>query len=487
MTRGTDDVGSSGLWETTLDRCAIALYAQIHLAFPFCLKVCRGLRMASASSSHSAPAPCLDTLPADILIAILRLLPVVPRIRTIARLNKRWREFAYRSIDSFNGASVEWTRSACAKALARLSSLTSLDIGTPVPMRLPSTLQHLSVWANSTLKLTGRLPQLSSLSLLTSGHGVAPLLASLDSALRSLRLSSKAYGDTTEIDSFLKSAYLPSLTALSIGIQRTNIDDLIAFYVRHATQLLELTVEAVPPDFIDTIVAQTLPSVRTLNWHLPQGRPSEPRVLESVLSHCPQLTSLHAVDVPEPVPIAVFALQSLYLSHGNLVSANRETLPRFTRLSSLRVRNLTPLAIQLLGERVTQVTACDFTATTDNSTPLKPLHPMRRLQRLHLTMHCPSEALLPVPPLTNLTKLTLSASSFSEQMQTALQFVRVCPALRIIKLVHSTELQTVSDDFLRELDRRGVERLKIPDVCRGEAKLYWLTVVEDKWAVFYTK
>ena len=129
--------------------------------------------MASASlpsSACSAPSPlCLDVLPADILVVILRLLPVVPRIRTIARLNKRWRELAYRSVDSFTNTSIDWARSTCVNALARLPSLTSLDISgttTSRPLRLPTTLRHLGVSLCPSLQLSEPLPaHLTSFSL----------------------------------------------------------------------------------------------------------------------------------------------------------------------------------------------------------------------------------------------------------------------------------------------------------------------------------
>lgn len=413
------------------------------------------------------PTLFLDALPTDILVAILRLLPVVPRIRTIARLNKRWCELAYRSVDSLARKTIDWARQV--NTLARLSSLTSLEIATPSgPVRLPSALTHLGLLVNPqhSLQLLEPIPsQLTSFALLAADFsvGVEPLLARIGSSLRRFRLQFNS-SRLQSLGTFLASAHFPSLTALSIGFPFSVNHDVLAFYSRHSSQLLELTLTYVPLELGREIAAQALPNLHTLDW---QSSLFGSDAVLPLLASCPQLTSVHLRTLPKPIPTLVTALHSLAL-FGFEIPKSRP----FSRLSSLSVLNLDDEDLQAFGEHGTVLTACTISTTpTGVSLQLLP-----RLKNLTLGLFHSPDVLLPIPPLTGLTTLELIRGPLTDQMELALHFVRACPSLRTIKLHSPDGPGLLTEGFLRELDQHGLQVLTSPVACQTQVALHWLVL-----------
>lgn len=119
----------------------------------FCLyKYCNTWCARGGMATHALPALGLNSLPSDILMLILRLLPLVPRVRTISILNKRLRELVYRSIDALTDYPQHRMRYRAPhyyKALSRLTSLTALNLRVtpswPTTYVLPASLRHLGL------------------------------------------------------------------------------------------------------------------------------------------------------------------------------------------------------------------------------------------------------------------------------------------------------------------------------------------------------
>lgn len=105
-----------------------------------------------------------SALPPDVVICIASLVPLVPRVRTLSRLNKQWRTLVYRSIDAILGDAVVSAPRVTAATLARLPSLTSLSLlSCDECLRLPTTLRHLEVGERA--RIGGPFPALTSLIL----------------------------------------------------------------------------------------------------------------------------------------------------------------------------------------------------------------------------------------------------------------------------------------------------------------------------------
>lgn len=438
----------------------------------------------------------LDALPADVLITILRLIPVIPRMRTLATLSKRWNELTYRSVDALLRRSIDevWhIRPRLVSVLSRLPSLTCLDLSSlealPDIIRLPPTLCHLGVLWDSPLKLATPLPSsLTSLELRVAGSGndVAPLLAELASYLCRLKLA--IYGRVTassQLGGFLKAAHFPVLTDLSIGWRSAMSVPLCALYRTHAPQLEALTLLDVPHADQLHIAQHRLPRLRTLSWEAKfTCEPPMPQAVEALLSHCPQLVALHTEFVPQRAHTALRSL-SLDLASDLVSSAvQARDLPHLHSLSAgfIEARDMDALAA--VHELIT---ACDVSlADLADSDALHTLTRLTRLTDLELNVGEPCPALPSLSHLRNLRSLHFTGEPWAVLASLSRQILHDCPALTTITMVCLCEVD--EEDFaqlLTELDQRGVALLQVQhkgQTLRPARQLHWLSVQTSTFA-----
>lgn len=199
-----------------------------------------------------SPPTTLASLPADVIVFhILRRIPLVPRVRTLSRLSKRWYELVYRSIDS-----VAHRSSVVPKELlmlmemlarGRLPSLTSLSVIAMqvAPLHLPSTLRDLELCVSS-VQLATPVPALTSLTLRLSasagagapvGRDIIDLLCAA-TLLRRLHLSLDDGYISLPLLAALPTLRLPLLTDLAPA--DLGCDQFRLLYRQHASQLLAL-------------------------------------------------------------------------------------------------------------------------------------------------------------------------------------------------------------------------------------------------------
>lgn len=387
-------------------------------------------------ATPALPALGLNSLPSDVLMIILRLLPLVPRVRTISILNKRLRELVYRSIDALTDYPQDRMRYRAPhyyKALSRLTSLTALNLRVtpswPTTYVLPASLRHLGLRSRRAITILEPRPALTSLALRVCGKHARDFIAPFVSSLRQLDI----FCVRSETPS-LASLHLPLLIDLAIGPENLSYVT-FDFCVLHATQLETLTLLS-SWKYISLLITCNVhfPRLRTLR--LDAVVDSEIRTL---ILRCPQLTAIHHLTKP--------LLQARSLTTQSI--AIHEWQPCFDDM-------------QVTGD----------VAALASVTYLR-----------SLTIRCP----VPLPPLLNLSalrKLTIIINSTPEALSTLQHFLQYCPQLSKVVIVCAHIAAQQFTAIVRDLDRRGVaefayycnERVRKKDRVVVPMDLHWLLV-----------
>lgn len=294
--------------------------------------------MPQMSYQHASE---LFSLPADLIISILRFIPLLPRVRTISLLCKQCHALVYRSIDTVREMDdrYDYGTPMCltSTVLARLPSLTSLSLSaTEERLRLPASLRHLELYVRGCTCFVGAFPPLTwlSLHLLEHREGVTTIITACASFLVSLELHIAYQSiESPELVSFLTSVHLPSLRYLTIGFKHAHLsNELCAFYGRHASQLETLTVTEAPKEVHAKVGGHDLPNLTELTWR-GSVHPFATD-MDALLARCPKLTALHTCFVPSGVSHALTALRSLALrTSWQLETAELNRFPQLTAVS----------------------------------------------------------------------------------------------------------------------------------------------------------
>lgn len=420
------------------------------------------LAKPSGFFSASMPPVSLNALPADMLLAILRFLPLVPRMRTVGRLSKRWRELAYRSVDSLTDYPLDKLRYRMPpyhKALRWLTSLVRLDLRVtlswPQEYVLPITLRHLALRSWCRITVLEPRPALTSLTLRSYADDVPQFIGLFASSLCRLDLFSSS--KTLRFTAVVAALHLPQLTYLAVGPELD--PHLSAFYRRHASQLEALTIRI--PCSRNTFAHRQMHDI--VNVHLPRLRvlrvvddhrinPVASQLLPLVLLQCPRLTALHTNFAPicGASVLRSFKIVSSWCA-PQLNVADFPQLEAITFSCFYEHKALTNFCCL--------ITACDMSATP---AALLALPTMTRLRSLVISH--PAVALPPLANLAALQELTIISSDAS--CSTLAHFLQYCPGLSKITLSCGALSQGVFNTLLHDLDRRGVAELTY--VCQQQ-------------------
>lgn len=418
---------------------------------------------------------------------ILRLIPLLPRIRALSLLNKRWHSLVYRSIDALHSLSL--SSADLGPLLARLPSLTSMEF-CPGP-KVPTTLRHLELDSSAMRKeliFADPFPALTSLSICGRElRSTIAVLSRLTSSLRRLRLRLEldaAFSHSwPPFGAYLADTHFPSLTDLTIDYERIDYDrrivqlyaHLSTFYGRHAAQLE--TLQLGEQIYNIKISDFDHPRLRTLSW-----TGGNLAILERLSVRAPQLTALHASSRELPTFLHT-ALHSLMIPLLPALAAELHRFPNLASLSNIEFF-LSPLAgiahlahVEHLLER-----AC-LTLTPDVALALPRL---TRLTALSLTLNDAGTTVPPVHGLKALRSLTLTSAvpsvSFVELTSLVRHFLCYCPAISDI-CTANLSLQPDPNaiaGFAHELDQRGAERFAfLFGSMPNNIRTYWVQVVHS--------
>lgn len=426
--------------------------------------------------SSSAAGTRLYALPADVLILILRFLPLVPRVRTVSRLSKHLNALVYRSIDDLSDHTH-----LDGSVLARLTSVTSLRVDADGQDHLlPTTLRTLHIVSNPPdmhSNFPGPLPFVTSLSLSLFGsqRGIADLMAKVATSLRSLQLFiNMSLGPQGRLADYICTVHLPQLSDLRIAFTNANNAPLLAFFRRHALQL-ESLVFIHPPRPASLIADVALSNLTELSF-------APPDMMAGLAVRCPKLTALHSsyIDVPTELP-----LRSLHLT---LLDARLH----HTTLTAIHGVKLDEVSAAKLVPHAHLVKSCTLLGPPSVAF----LSAATRLTSLSIQYDLLSEdAPLAIPSLTELTLVPSKYLDgvFTKEIAVVRRFMRGCPRLTKITASQCSDLAnapTTLMELVSELDARGtVQALVIDNAIDGDdlkiaatsLVMHWLSVEVDSY------
>lgn len=438
--------------------------------------------------SPSLPRPCapsaprLETLPADIIVLILRLLPLVPRVRVVSRLSKHVNALVYRSVDEVSHE-VHHSALQCLSGdvLARLPSLTNLQVHmNGQDLVLPTTLRTLHIVSSGSEALRSRFPAplplvtSLSLSLFGSQDGVTDVITKVAASLKKLFLFiNMSRGPQGPLAECISAIHLPQLAQLSIAFTNADNAALLAFLRRHGPQLKSLGFIH-PPRPASLISDVTLPNLTELH-----SAPSD--MMHGLAARCPKLTALHAnhPNVPTDLPL-------VSLSVDRSIDPHQVTcLPLHKRLAAIRHVEMDECIANALAEHGVAHLAesCDLRG----SPSVAFLSAATRLTSLTIRYNllCADTPLV-FPSLTELTLRPAEEHSgvFTEEVACLQRFLPHCPRLAHITLSQCgdlTDAQETLADLVRELNARSTVRILEVEAADGDDLVSFAASLSPPW------
>lgn len=409
----------------------------------------------------------LDTLPPDVIVLILRLLPVVPRLRTVSRLSKHFNALVYRSIDDLSSAVPYYVlRRLDNSLLARLPSLTNLTIHVNGQVLvLPTTLRALHIVSNAPNDVQSRfpapLPLLTSLSLSLFGNqeGVTDIIAKVGNSLHSLSLFvNMRDGLQGPLKEYIRTANMPKLRQLWIALTNADNTELLAFFLRHAPQLETLGFIH-PPCPASLISDAPLTNLQELF--------SVPPDMVDLSSRCPKLTALHATHLKVSIDLPLYSLWNLDLNSSLISRLNQ--YPNLTVIGNVELdeQNSTRLADKQLSHLIN---SCELLEYPSVSFLLAATNLTSLIIRYDLI---PTDILLVFPRLTDLTLRPQKEHTgvFTEEVAVIRRFLHGCPRLKNITAIECSDLTGAKETLsalVSELDKIGSVRILEISAIDGE-------------------
>lgn len=428
----------------------------------------------------ATPVPRLEALPLDVLIIVLRHLPLVGRIRTVSRLNKRFNALVYCSIDALTRDDTFRVHSIPAPLLARLPSLTRLDLFALAPeITLPSTLRTLRIWATwSGVRLVyDHLPSLTSLSLLCGYVNALQILVKVHSSLCHLTLSSSVSlpggaPHTPALADFLRTAHFPALKSLDIQFNEPEQHKaVLSFFLRHASQLESLTFRTPYPE-PHQVTGVKLPNLTELC--------NAPTCMMDVIStQCPRLIAVESdrfVVTKHPLLRKYTYTALLDGTHCNA------TLSLFPNLTICEVRLDNDTANALVAQNAAHmVKRCWIRGRANRAF----LGAATRLT--YLSIDCDqleADVPLALPLLTEL-ELGCDRATLSKQIALIRRFHVSCPCISVVNMFCNSDGGHLFDavaGLVQEVDQWGsATRLQFQVNGDGTPLMTFLCTLQPHW------